>query len=64
MERKNRSRNLRLPPHSLSRRIGKLGLKKKVIDIIIKHKETLLESWKEKGSWGNHKGHRPEAGEK
>lgn len=32
--------------------LEKLGLKKKVIDTLIQHKETLLESWKEKGPWG------------
>jgi len=36
--------------------LEKLGLKKKVIGTIIKHKETLLESWKEKGPWGTVKG--------
>ena len=32
--------------------LEKIGLKKKVIDTIIQHKETLLESWKAKGPWG------------
>ncbi|KPV63806.1 MAG: DNA primase small subunit PriS [Candidatus Bathyarchaeota archaeon BA2] len=36
--------------------LEKLGLKKKLIDTIIQHKETLLESWKEKGPWGTVKG--------
>jgi len=36
--------------------LEKIGLKKKVVDTIIKHKETLLESWKEKGPWGIVKG--------
>jgi len=36
--------------------LEKVGLKKKVVDTIIQHKETLLESWKEKGHWGVIKG--------
>jgi len=36
--------------------LEKVGLKKKVIDLIIQHKEALLESWKEKGPWGIIKG--------
>jgi len=36
--------------------VEKIGLKKKVIDTIIQHKETLLQSWKEKGPWGIIKG--------
>jgi len=36
--------------------LEKIGLKKKVIDTIIQHKETLLQSWKEKGPWGIIKG--------
>ena len=34
----------------------KAGLKKRVVDIIVQHKETLLKSWKEKGPWGIIKG--------
>jgi len=34
----------------------KVGLKKKDVDTIIKHKDVLLESWKEKGPWGIIKG--------
>jgi len=29
-----------------------IGLKKKVVDTLTQHKETILESWKEKGPWG------------
>ena len=36
--------------------LEKIGLKKRVIDIITQHKESLLESWKEKGPWGIIKG--------
>jgi len=36
--------------------LEKIGLKKKVVDTIIQHKEALLESWKEKGPWGIIKG--------
>ena len=36
--------------------LEKVGLRKKVVDIIIQHKETLLQSWKEKGPWGIIKG--------
>jgi DNA primase small subunit len=36
--------------------LKKVGLKKKIVDTIIQHKETLLESWKEKGPWGIIKG--------
>jgi len=36
--------------------LEKLGLTKKVIDTVIQHKETLLQSWKEKGPWGIIKG--------
>jgi DNA primase small subunit len=36
--------------------LEKIGLKKKVVDTIIQHKESLLESWKEKGPWGIIKG--------
>jgi len=36
--------------------LEKIGLKKKVIDLIIQHKEALLESWKEKRPWGIIKG--------
>ncbi len=32
--------------------LKKIGLKKKVIDLIDQHKETLLESWEEKTPWG------------
>jgi len=36
--------------------LEKIGLKKKGIDTITEHKESLLESWKEKGPWGIIKG--------
>jgi DNA primase small subunit len=36
--------------------LEKIGLKKKGIDTISRHKESLLESWKEKGPWGIIKG--------
>jgi len=36
--------------------LEKAGLKKRVVNIIIKHKEALLESWKGKGPWGIVKG--------
>jgi len=36
--------------------LEKVGLKKRVVDTIIQHKEALLESWKEKGPWGIIKG--------
>lgn len=36
--------------------LEKIGLKKKVIDTIIQHKETILESWKEEGPWAKVKG--------
>jgi len=36
--------------------LEKTGLKKRVVDTIIQHKEALLESWKEKGPWGIIKG--------
>jgi len=36
--------------------LEKIGLKKRVIDIITQHKEALLESWKEEGPWGIIKG--------
>ena len=36
--------------------LEKVGLKKKAVDIIIQHRETLLESWKERGPWGIIKG--------
>jgi len=39
-----------------SEELEKTGLKKRVIDIITQHKESLLESWKEKGPWGIIKG--------
>jgi len=39
-----------------SEELEKIGLKKKVVDAIIQHKETLLQSWKEKGPWGIIKG--------
>ncbi|MDH5266748.1 MAG: hypothetical protein OEW62_03615, partial [Candidatus Bathyarchaeota archaeon] len=35
-----------------SEELEKIGLKKRVIDIITQHKESLLESWKEKGPGG------------
>jgi DNA primase small subunit len=41
--------------------LEKIGLKKKGIDTITQHKETLLESWKEKGPWGIIKGIGPES---
>ncbi|MFQ6065340.1 MAG: DNA primase small subunit domain-containing protein [Candidatus Bathyarchaeia archaeon] len=36
--------------------LEKIGLKKKAVDTIIKHKKELLESWKEAGPWGIMKG--------
>lgn len=36
--------------------LEKIGLKKRVIDIITQHKEAILESWKERGPWGILKG--------
>ncbi|UCE16520.1 MAG: hypothetical protein JSV12_02600, partial [Candidatus Bathyarchaeota archaeon] len=36
--------------------LEKIRLKKKVIDTLTQHKETILESWKEKGPWGVIKG--------
>jgi DNA primase small subunit len=36
--------------------LEKIGLRKKVIDTLIQHKEPLLQSWKEKGPWGLIKG--------
>jgi len=36
--------------------LEKIGLKKKVVDTLTQHKETILESWKEKGPWGAIKG--------
>ena len=36
--------------------LEKIGLKKKIIDTLTQHKETILESWKEKGPWGAVKG--------
>ena len=36
--------------------LEKIGLKKRVVDTVIQHKEALLESWKEKGPWGIIKG--------
>ena len=36
--------------------LEKIGLKKRVVDTVIQHKEALLESWKEKGPWGTIKG--------
>jgi len=32
--------------------LKKIGLKKKTVDTLTQHKETILESWKEKGPWG------------
>ncbi|MGQ9460011.1 MAG: DNA primase small subunit domain-containing protein [Candidatus Bathyarchaeaceae archaeon] len=37
-------------------RLEKIGLKKKVVDLIIQNKEALLESWKKRGPWGIIKG--------
>ena len=36
--------------------LEEIGLKKKVVDTLTQHKETILESWKEKGPWGIVKG--------
>jgi len=36
--------------------LEKVGLRKKVVDTIMQHKEALLESWKERGPWGIIKG--------
>jgi len=36
--------------------LEKIGLKKKVVETLTQHKETILESWKEKGPWGAIKG--------
>jgi len=36
--------------------LEEIGLKKKVVDTLTQHKETILESWKEKGPWGVVKG--------
>jgi DNA primase small subunit len=36
-----------------SEELRKIGLKKKVVDLLDQHKETLLESWKEKTPWGS-----------
>lgn len=36
--------------------LEKIGLRKKVVNTIIQHKEALLQSWKEKGPWGIIKG--------
>jgi len=36
--------------------LEKIGLRKSVIDTISRHKESLLESWKEQGPWGTIKG--------
>jgi len=36
--------------------LKEIGLKKKVIDTLIKRKDAILESWKEKGPWGIIKG--------
>jgi DNA primase small subunit len=36
--------------------LKEIGLKKKVIDTLTQRKETILESWKEKGPWGIIKG--------
>jgi len=35
-----------------SEELGVIGLKKKVVETLTQHKETILESWKEKGPWG------------
>jgi len=43
-----------------SEELEKIGLKRSV-DTIIRHKKTLLESWKEKGPWGIIKGIGPES---
>lgn len=32
--------------------LQQIGLRKKTVDTLIKHRETLLESWKGKGPWG------------
>ena len=42
----------------------KTGLTKRAVDIITQHKESLLESWKEKGPWGIIKGISPESWQK
>jgi DNA primase small subunit len=36
--------------------LEKAGLKKRVVNTLIQHKEALLESWKGKGPWGTVKG--------
>jgi len=36
--------------------LQKVGLERRVVNIIIQHKEALLKSWKEKGPWGTVKG--------
>jgi len=36
--------------------LEKIGLKKRAVDTMTQHKESLLESWKEKGPWGIIKG--------
>jgi DNA primase small subunit len=36
--------------------LEKIGLKKKVVDTLIQHREALLQSWKERGPWGIIKG--------
>jgi DNA primase small subunit len=36
--------------------LEKIGLRKKVVDAIIQHREALLQSWKERGPWGIIKG--------
>ncbi len=36
--------------------LEKIGLKKKIVNTLTQHKETILESWKEKGPWGVVKG--------
>jgi len=35
-----------------SEELEKIGLKRKVVDTLTQHKETILESWKDKGPWG------------
>jgi len=39
-----------------SEELEKIGLRKNVIDTITRNKESLLESWREKGPWGTIKG--------
>jgi len=36
--------------------LEKAGLKKTAIDVIVKNRKMLIESWKEKGPWGKIKG--------